>query len=484
MRLGSVLSYVVCSVMTMILPLEALADRSDPEATEMQTAPGILKLETVLQSTLATHPALKAQMREQTAADADLLSSKGAFDPQIVSEALSRPESGYSGTYGSVYVEQPIELFGGKVVAGHRMGRGLFPTYEDYYNTSDEGEVGVGVEIPLLRDGPIDRRRADIQKARFGQDIAGASVEQKKIDLTRNAALIYWQWVASANKVRVYRELLRVAEQRNRQITERVNRGDLPDFDRIDNNRAVQQRKAQLLTAEQTMQSAAFQLSLFFRDSTGHPLEVTNYTAPTQVPKPQNLRTMTIEEALQEALFNRPEFEYLQAQREQNEVEITLAKNQINPRVDVKVFGVDDLGQAQTRGEEPELKAGLRIEIPLATRKQRGKRSFYEAKQEKLSLSTTFLQEQIRADIQDAINALDIAKQTVEVIANEVTAAQRLATGERQRFELGDSNLIFVNLREQNAADAEVRQLDALFRYQKAKIVLDSVLGRIQGGLS
>ena len=126
----------------------------------------------------------------------------------------------------------------------------------------------------------------------------------------------------------------------------------------------------------------------------------------------------------------------------------------------------------------------MRIEIPLATRKQRGKRSFYEAKQEKLSLSTTFLQEQIRADIQDAINALDIAKQTVEVIANEVTAAQRLATGERQRFELGDSNLIFVNLREQNAADAEVRQLDALFRYQKAKIVLDSVLGRIQGGLS
>ena len=126
------------------------------------------------------------------------------------------------------------------------------------------------------------------------------------------------------------------------------------------------------------------------------------------------------------------------------------------------------------------MKAGLRLEIPLATRTQEGRLDFYEAKQSKLAFTETFLKERIRADVQDTLNALEVAKSRVEVVRVEVQAARELAVGERRRFELGDSNLIFVNLREQNAADAEVREIEALQDYQKAYVTYEAILGRVQ----
>ncbi len=43
-----------------------------------------------------------------------------------------------------------------------------------------------------------------------------------------------------------------------------------------------------------------------------------------------------------------------------------------------------------------------------------------------------------------------------------VGTAEELARGERRRFEFGSSNLIFVNLREQQAAMARVQLIDAV----------------------
>jgi outer membrane protein, heavy metal efflux system len=57
-----------------------------------------------------------------------------------------------------------------------------------------------------------------------------------------------------------------------------------------------------------------------------------------------------------------------------------------------------------------------------------------------------------------------------------VQAAREVEKGERERFELGDSNLIFVNLREQTAAEAAIREIDALSDYEKAKAAYRAAL--------
>lgn len=441
---------------------------------------GLLSIEEVIAATLEHHPSLKGEMQERLAADADLLSARGAFDPSIKGEGLSYATGGYTGNYGGAYVEQPLEFYGSKIVGGYRIGDGTFPIYDNYYETNSQGEAQFGVEVPLLRDGPIDRRRANIKRSEAGQTIADSMIEMRRIELARAAAMTYWDWAAARNKVRVYKRLLDVAKERDRQIAERVKKGDLPEFDRTDNQRAVLQREAQFLSAERAVKNSEFNLGLFFRDADSRPVDVSSMRSPERIPVPMFDSFASLDSSFEAALSARPEFKAIDGQRKQNELELTLARNQILPRLDLRVYSAKDFGTGDDKREEAELKGGLRVEIPLRTRTQEGRLDFFEARQRKLEFTETFLKERIRADVQDALNAVEVARKRVEVTVQEVVAAQDLARGELQRFNLGDSNLIFVNLREQNAADAQVREIDALQDYQKACVAFEAAIARIQ----
>ena len=477
-------------VLLTVTPLSAL--RAEIEApmkpfkvveTQQKPAPsgGVLKLDAVLSAALKYHPAIKGEREERVAASAEVLSAQGAFDPSIKGEALSFVTGGYTGQYGSMFVEKPLQLYGSKIFAGYRVGGGLFPIYDNYYQeTLSGGETQFGVEVPLLRDGPIDKRRTEIRKSESGQLIADALIEQKKIEVSRAAALTYWDWTAARNKIRVYKQLLATAQERDKQIAERVKRGDLPDFDRVDNQRAVMQRQAQLLAAERAVKNSEYNLSLFYRDEKGQPRSVEAKRSLDRIPMPLVVPHFSVDDQVAEAKAARPEFKNLQAQHEQNNLELKLARNQMLPRLDLRLLSSNDYGVGDPELEPAEVRAGLRLEIPLATRTQEGKVEFYEAKQRKLGFTEDFLEDRIRADVQDALNALEIAKQRVSVVSSEVKAARDLARGELKRFELGDSNLVFVNLREQNAADAEVREIEALQDYQKAHVVFEATLARIQ----
>jgi cobalt-zinc-cadmium efflux system outer membrane protein len=440
----------------------------------------LLSIEEVIAATLEHHPSLKGEMQERLAADADLLSARGAFDPSIKGEGLSYATGGYTGNYGGAYVEQPLEFYGSKIVGGYRIGDGTFPIYDNYYETNSQGEAQFGVEVPLLRDGPIDRRRANIKRSEAGQTIADSMIELRRIELARAAAMTYWDWAAARNQVRVYKRLLDVAKERDRQIAERVKKGDLPEFDRTDNQRAVLQREAQFLSAERSVKNSEFNLGLFFRDADSRPVDVSSMRSPDRIPVPLFDSFASVDSSFEAALSARPEFKAIDGQRKQNELELTLARNQILPRLDLRVYSAKDFGTGDDKREEAELKGGLRVEIPLRTRTQEGRLDFFEARQRKLEFTETFLKERIRADVQDALNAVEVARKRVEVTVQEVVAAQDLAKGELQRFNLGDSNLIFVNLREQNAADAQVREIQALQDYQKACVAFEAAIARIQ----
>jgi cobalt-zinc-cadmium efflux system outer membrane protein len=469
----------VLGLLISLLLLAEIASAQNKPGAKTQSEEQVLQLDEVLNATLKHHPSLQGELQERVAADADLLSARGAFDPSMKAEGLDYASGGYSGAYGSALVEQPLEFYGSKVLGGYRLGNGTFPVYDNWYETNSGGEAFVGVEVPLLRDGPTDRRRAQIGKSEAGQKIADAMIEQRRVELARAAALTYWDWTAARNKLVVYKKLLDVANERDRQIAERVKKGDLPQFDRTDNQRALLQRQQQLLSAERLVRSAEFMLALFYRDSSGQPGTVTKWKALPRIPVPLFAREQSVDRPVQEALESRPEFKSIAGQREQNSIELRLARNQILPRLDLRVFSARDYGTGDDKREDTEVKGGLRIEVPLRTRTQEGRMDFYEAKQRKLDFTETFLKERIRADVQDALNAVDIARQKVDVAVREVYAARELADGEAKRFSFGDSNLIFVNLREQNAADAEVREIEALQDYQKAFVSFEATLARI-----
>lgn len=441
-----------------------------PATARADEAP--LRLEDVIASVERSYPALRAALRERDVADAELRTANGAFDPNLRTSVNADPVGYYKGFRVSSEVVAPTPLWGSTFWAGWGYGDNDFPSYYGNYVTNAAGELRVGGSVPLWRNGPIDRRRANVERAELGRTLASASVEQQKIEITRTATLRYWDWVAAGQRRAVAQALLEIAVSRDAAIGARVGHGDIPQIERTDNSRAILQRQGFVISAQRDVERAAIELSLFFRDERGEPSVVSALRLPTTLPEPSVLDSATVKRDGDKARAGRPDVRRFVLQAQQTEVERRFAQNQLAPAIDLRIAGVADLGRnpdpLNYSRERPELQLGLVIDIPILNRANDGRVKAADAALSRLDDQRRLAQDRVGAEIADAVSALEAARQRVLVARREVTLATELEAAERQRFEQGDSTLLIVNLREQATAESKVREIDAVLDFQRA----------------
>lgn len=373
------------------------------------------------------------------------------------------------------FLEQPTPLWGVSLMAGYRLGLGEFPVYDGKYETNNGGELRAGLSIPLWRDGPIDSRRASIQKAEYSLSVADLEVKQQQIQAVRGATHRYWDWVGASLKLQIYRALLKIAEERDKGLSARVKLGDLPEFERRDNLRAILQRRSQVIAAERAVEQASIALSLFYRDEKGDPILVPEDRAQQTIPKPSD--SQEPKEGLEMAIQRRPEIKKIEFLKSQNQVERSFASNQVSPRINFQVQGVKSLEQGDPTRNENELEASVLLEIPLQANVAGGREDSAIATGMRLEIQERFLKDKIKTEFQDAHSALRAAALRADLTHRETELAKQLEKGERIRFRQGASNQLIVNIREQATADAAVREIDSLSDYQKSLATLSAVLG-------
>ncbi|PZR08030.1 MAG: hypothetical protein DI536_25680 [Archangium gephyra] len=428
-----------------------------------------LSLGEVLSSADAMFPQLTAARADVDAAEAEVLSSDGAFDPLWKTSATGVPVSGYPQVRVDSVIEAPTPLWGARFFGGYRYGAGKFQTYYGGRETWTGGELRAGAAVPILRNGPIDRRRANQARAELGRAIAGFSVEQQRIELARMATVRYWEWVAAGQRREIARELLKIAVDRNKQLESRTGAGDVARFDQQDNLRALVQREQLLVASQRSLDQAAFELSLYLRDENGDPLMPLETQLPNALPRPAELEAP----APDEVLARRPDYQRMLNQKKQAEVELRFAKNQLLPALDIAGVVSQDLGvsprpEADSLGKT-EVEVSALLEVPLLYRAPIGRVRAAEAALARVNAQLRFAGDRVSVDLRDAKNALDAAAQRIEWARQEVEVSQKLENGERTRFDLGDSTQFLVNLREQTTVEAQLREVDAVLDAHRAR---------------
>ncbi len=449
-----------------------------PVAASEAPRAGELRLDDVLANLDTQLPLLTSIEQERVIADAQALSAEGGFDPLVRARATTIPTGPYPQDRVDFLVEQPTAIWGAKLFGGYRISRGDIAPYDGKLVTGGWGEGRLGVAVPVWRDGPIDKRRAALQKAELGQESAGQSVQAKRIKVYLGASLRYWKWVGAGRKVAIERDLLDLALTRAAQVSARVERGDVPAYERTENERVVEQRRARLVAASRELEQAAISLSLYYRGDDGAPRLPDASRVPNAVPEPA---TLVPDQARDErvALENRPELRSLEAKRRQAEVDRRLADNQRKPAIDLIVAGAKDFGPADDKILKPELEASLVLEIPILTRVQDGRFKEAEAKMTSIAAEARFARDSVVADVRDAASATRAAQGKLEALRREIEASSALVTAETQRFSLGETTLLIVNLREQALADARKREVDALVEYRQALAARTAALGQL-----
>jgi len=449
----------VSLLIALLVPLSAHA--SGEEAHPLQ-------FDEVLRSVSTHDPRIRQAVERLRRAEGKTTEARGAFDPRLGGDAKLTTGAYYDLRSANVELRQPTTIWGSELYAGYRIGLGLnqsFPFYADN-QTLSAGEVRAGIEIPIWRGGLIDPERAERTRAIRLEEAAGHALSVTELDLELAAAGAYWKWVSAGQNRQVANALLRLAAERDEQLRRRLKAGSIPEFDVLDNERILLERKAFVVSAERAFEQAGFELSLFLRDSRGEAVVPDAERVPQRL-EIRPLEQLAVEQAVSQVLACHPELGRSRAELEAAEVDLTLTRNQVAPDVRAFFQYSRDLGELTGTVLDFTLpgnvfQAGIELSVPLLLRRDRGRRDVARAEVAEKQARLDFIADQLRARTRDAASAVHAAQARAELTEDVVEAAAELAEGERRRFEVGASNLIFVNLREQQAAMARMQYIDAL----------------------
>lgn len=437
-------------------------------------APGgsnVLQLSDVLESVEGYFPLLVAAYEERNIAEGKTLKAQGGFDPKFSGTANFEEEGFYQYDWLRTKLEQPTPFYGVTPFAGYKWGRGNIPTWFKDRLTDRGGEFSVGLLVPLLQDGPIDQRRADLSQAAIDRRLAEPKIQKERIKILQKAAETYWKWVAAGEKTAIARTLLEIALKRDAALAERVRLGDLAAIERVDNQRVIVSRRSKLIEAERAFQQAAIELQLFYRDASGAPILRDESALPAGFPEPRRVDRARVSADIDQAMDRRPEIEQLRLVFDRTEVDRQLARNRLLPRIDVVLEQSQDYGQDVETLDKSlgEFAARLQFEAPLLARKAQGELRIVEGRLSQLRRELQFARDRITADVQDAMSALSAAHEQVLAARESNRLARQVESAERRAFELGQSDILKLNLRELATADAAVAEVEALAAYYMAE---------------
>ncbi|MFT5042654.1 MAG: cobalt-zinc-cadmium efflux system outer membrane protein [Hyphomicrobiaceae bacterium] len=317
----------------------------------------------------------------------------------------------------------------------------------------------------------MDKRRAELRDAELDVAAARPRIERQLLGFQRGATFSYWDWVATGMRLELSRRLLDIAEQRQGQIRRRVERGALPSIDLIDNERLILERRVRLIDSERAFEQATNTLSLFLRDANGSPDLVQPARLPSDFPEEFAPEFDELDRDIEDAMTQQPLLQALKFELEQAAVKLELAENRVLPGLSLSLGGSRDVGAASKFPDDKGptvLGATIEFELPVQRREARGEVAEAAAKLRQLKSKLRFAEDRVAADVRNAVIALRAAYKQVDAAKRTRELAETLMLGEERKLDLGESNLINVNIRELQAFDAATQLIATQADYFRA----------------
>jgi outer membrane protein TolC len=189
-----------------------------------------------------------------------------------------------------------------------------------------------------------------------------------------------------------------------------------------------------------------------------------------------------MDEAIQLAFNLRPEIKRLRFQQQTLEVELAWARNQQLPALNAILAARSDVGLGKpavgpSRLDRNSLEVGFEFQVPWQRREAIGRAMAAQAQIVQIAQQLRQQEDEIRIEVQAGLSTLERSYQNFVVAEKRAKLALDVAEGERRLFDLGLSTIITVNLREQNAFDAQLELVGAKLNYFRLLADYKAALG-------
>jgi outer membrane protein TolC len=424
------------------------------------------------------HPIAKQAELKNEFAEAELMRSRGGFDPIAfgdVNQKYFSDEQYYNLIDAGLKVPT---WFGIELYTGFEQGEGNYINPER--STPNNGLVYGGISLAVGRGLFIDERRAQLKKAKIYTDF---TKEERRIlinELMLQASQVYWKWYSAAQKVDIIDQAVTLADIRFNGVKQGALVGESPSIDTLEALIQLQNRQILFQEAVLDYDNAKEALNIYLWDENEVPLEISERIQP-----PSNDELLSkinvIEQTdfLDSLISNHPQLVKGKLYLDQLEVERRLKAEQLKPQLDLKYNALNEPlnGNIMDGYSINNYRWGLTFSMPLFLRESRGelKRTKLIIQDQKLGMDN--LQAKIKYGVNTSINNWKTSQSQIEIYNQTVFNVERLVEGEQQKFEIGESSLFLVNQREMSYIKAQVDFIKMIAKNQHAFIEVQYSLG-------
>lgn len=393
--------------------------------------------------------------------------AEGGFDTRLGVTYDDKRYPTSEGELTDIYVEKATQS-GVELLAGYRRAEGV----QEYSNikTGDEGEVRIGVKLPVFSIlGGMNERRYGLQSASLEAQRSRFESQENLRHLSFGVFTAYYTLLFCHDAVMLEETLLSRAREREAFIRERVDAGEAPGVTLLEARRQILNREQRLAEAANAYETALMSLTGYL----GLSREAfdARYALP---PLPDaSPRPVEAEAAVRSAVENRPDIKMLVYDRQQYELADKYNDVSRYPKFNVALYGVHDFQY------DNGFKVAVDMLFPI-------ERSRYAGRKREIQNGIRAVDEQMavrRVETQTAVtNRLSTMRAVRENLAKaeeEIVLTEALETAERKKYRLGAGNLVMVNLRELDTLQARMKQLDYRLRLLKLGLELDRDMGEI-----
>ncbi len=385
---------------------------------------------------------------------------------------------------------------------------------------------GITYTQPLLRNFNIDqtRRQIKIQRKRIAQ--SDADFRRRTIETISQVQRAYWDLVFALRDQQNRVANLNLAKENLRQVEARIEAGSAAPLQKAEVSTELANRESDVLLASQQVSIAENTLKQLILKDPNAPEWSESFT-PTDSPV-FSLDTVNLNDAVKDAIQNRPELSRLKFEEEVNDIDLNYFKNQTKPKIDLtSTFSLDGLasttgntesltvpiisGNPSTnadafllqqisrfhivdpvpnvvipptsgflvggypqafrnifRSDAPNFSVGVTISFPFRNTQAKADLASAKVQEERIDAQKRSQEQVIITEVRNAVQAVETAQQRVLTARRARENAEIQLQGERKLYEVGRSTTFLLFQRENTLTNARNAEIRAETDYNKA----------------
>ncbi len=451
---------------------------------EAQNELKTLNAEQVLALVRQFHPIARQTDIGIEKAQAEILMSRAAFDPFLSNYVTKKTVNGVDYyDYTSAELKIPtwyaVDVYAGiENLSGNRF---------DPSETNGKTNY-LGVNIPLVKNLLIDKRRAFLRQAKIYKTMSAIEQRATINDLLLDAIEAYWLWVKAYQTFKIVENNVKINEKRLNFVKMSFINGERPAIDTVEATTQLQTFQLQQNEQYLAFQNAGLQLSAYLWQSNNTPYELPENVIPQSDWDNANQFVnfnVSLSNLLAIAAQSHPDLAIYNYKLDILAIDKKVKFQELLPKVD---FRYNLLGKGynvlKTTTNSPlfenNFQYGLKFEMPLFLSQGRGAYQQAKLKIEEMSLNQIQKRQQIDIKIKSYYNEYTTLKNQIALQNNAFDNYQKLVKAEESRFSNGESSLFLINSRENKALEALEKLIALKTKYYKSLYALQWSAGLLR----